>query len=307
MTLVLGSVNSDAAVVMADCLLRSGRTRCDNEVTKITAVFCADARLGMSFTGLANVGVPRGHRGPAGPNAFRTVEWLGATLIDLGKTDGRMIPTLVALRDRLNLGFPPPEVRTTDRLLILGFIGYRYEAGRALPVVATLGNALPLGADYVGGPQFELAIEHANPVGLLALGRPFAIVESTRLRLAGLISAGRPPAAIAEKGVELIREVARTPAARAAVGELCMSLVIPADPAVGLTFKHHADRPSTRSFLAHQVHVGTGVGTFVLDPSIRGRLPGGSARPIVFRKAPRNAPGPCGSGQNYKLCHGRTP
>lgn len=304
MTLVLASVNSDAAVMVADCLVSRGTRPVDDEVTKITLITFEDARLAMSFTGLASVGVAKGRRGPALAGTFRTVEWLGDTLLDLGRTHGTMIPTLVALKERLTAEFPPLDLAVADRLLVLGFVGYRYSEGRSIKVVATLGNSSIVNGRYVGKASFDLAIEEVEGAGLLALGRDRAIVEASRLGLARLIEERRPPHGIAEKATEVIREAARQPASGGAIGELCMSVIVYAAPSSTPVSRHHADKPSGIVFLPHAVNVAAG-GAFVLDPSISGGLPGEVPRSIVFPTVPRNAPCPCGSGRKYKRCHGR--
>lgn len=305
MTLVLACVNSDAAVVVADCLISTGGRPFDDEVTKIALVTFDDARLAMSYTGLASVGLPPGHRGPAPAGAFRTIEWLGNSLIDLGAATGMMIPTLGALKDRLDAGFPPIPLNAVDRLLIVGFVGYRYEGGRIIKTAGTIGNAVVEGDRWVGGSTFEMWTEEVSAASMLALGRRRAIVEDTRLRLADLVSARRPALAVAEKATGLIREAARHPAASGSIGDLCMSLVVPADASIPAVSRHHADKVGGVIFQAHSVRVAAGGGLFVLDPSVRGGLPGQPASPIAIPKVSKYAPCPCGSGKKYKWCHGR--
>jgi hypothetical protein len=305
-TLVLGSVNSDAAVIVADCLLSWQKRPFDDEVTKIALVTFEDARLAMGFTGLAGLGLTKAQRGPAPAGTFRTIEWICDTLADVGPASGQMLPSLSALRERMTADFPPLPVHMAHQMLALGFVGYRYEGSKAIKVAATISNVSDQGGQFVVSREFELCSEDVAGASLLALGVHRALVEAARKQLADLISDRRPPHAIAEKATEVIRQAARQRKAGGAVGDLCMSLVVPSNPASPAVSRHHADRVSGVAFLPRSISLTRDGGVITLDPSIRGGLPGDVPSPIVFPKVPKNAPCPCGSGRKYKRCHGRT-
>lgn len=307
MTLVLATVNGHEAVMVADGQVSEGSVPSDREHVKLTIVMFEDATLAMGFTGLATVGVVRGHRGPAPAGAYRTVEWVADQLVAAADPDHLMIPTLVRLKDRLSARYPPVTVQASDALLVLGFVGFRYDEQGTHRIASTLGNSEPTADGKLrAGQEFDLAIEHVQAASILALGRPAALVESSRLQLADLVSSRAPGQAIAAKAVEVIREAARSPAAGSAVGDMCMSLIIPSDRSQPIRTSHHADRPGSLYYLAHVVdlRLGPNAGVY-MDVVIKGGLPQGPFRDIVFPKVPRNAPCSCGSGKKYRACHGR--
>ena len=88
MTLILALANSENAVLISDRRLASDRKTTDNESNKASVFMCADARLAVSFTGLAEAGT------------FKTRKWLAEALSDCAKPDYRMGPTIHRLASR---------------------------------------------------------------------------------------------------------------------------------------------------------------------------------------------------------------
>lgn len=110
-----------------------------------------------------------------------------------------------------------------------------------------------------------------------------------------------PSKAATGKSVDLIRKASRTPNGRGVIGDICVSLVIPADPSQDAISDFHAMPPASDRWFQSYVADASG------GPN-GGVYMGGTIRAdhaIVFPRVADAAPCTCGRGMKYRHCHKR--
>lgn len=121
-----------------------------------------------------------------------------------------------------------------------------------------------------------------------------------------LVHDRKPARAIVGKAVDLLREVATSPASKGMISEQCTSIVLPSDPGADAAFEYHAGAVTEiLGGVAYVEATGGSRGTWILKPeAVRFRDSAG-APILTVPKVGRNQPCPCGTGKKYKHCHGR--
>jgi hypothetical protein len=309
-TLVLAVGNASYTVLVADRRLTrveaSGKvTLVDEESNKAAVLTTKDARVAVAFTGLATVGVPRGHQGPPPPGGFRTAWWIVESLGECVKTDQLLLPTLERFRLAAEAKFSGLNVREKDRVIAMVIAGYTYgDAGGSQVFHRTLSNMQ--GDTFQAHPGFVLSDPDPGSAAnyMMAAGARAGIEDDDVAFLAELVDdpSSRPGAVVA-RAVHTIRSVASRSASRNLVGPQCTSVILPADPSRPAESGYHTATGSPHVYGVNEVRAHDDV-LLVMDPKITGGIPGGELSPIAGPKIGRDKPCWCGSGKKFKKCHG---
>jgi hypothetical protein len=297
-------MNRDYAVQISDRRLSSGGSPIDDESNKAAVLTCADARLIVGFTGLAQVG-----------NAFRTKQWLLDALLESAPPEFTALELTGRFVDRASKDFQElPVLRglpAAQKKLTVMFTGFTAQETGARQVALLVSNFQDFarGRDNPEpGPEFQstyfsgrLEVEDATWVQRVGMWTEFQDRDVAPLRK--LLEDGRPPRAVIDKTIETMRAIADRPSVTTIGGQLS-AILVPADFSVPPSSEYH----SAKNVLAVQspsLVVATDVeNSFaIMDPEFRAVSPGAPA--LAVRKVSRNAPCPCRSGRKYKHCHGR--
>jgi SEC-C motif len=308
-TLIIVAANRQQTVIVADrAISRAGRSL--GESNKAAILHCANARLGVSFTGLAGLNLTKTTlRGPAPPGVFRT----GAFILDAlheashSTTEARALIARFAqiLAERIR----PIGTPLMSKLLVVGFAGYEYhESASPSPLVCDVSNLREDGLTLSDeGFWVHPPPEPLGNVYMVVLGLRRALPEKDREALATMVEARKPARAIVDKAVEVIGHAAGSKAGSGSISRACNSLILPAEPNGQSTGTFHADGPTDTLYWPSVVEARGGVFglSIMMDTTLKSGV-GPSHGPVIgVPKVGRNTPCPCGSGIKYKRCHGR--
>lgn len=295
MTLVLFAINRRQAVQISDRRLVSNGAAVDDEYAKGIVLLVPDARLLVSFTGLARAG------------RFETRKWIFDTLAGFGSDYSNIRTVVETFTDKLNQSFGslPGLSRVAEHLRILevGFVGYSYPVDRPMAIWAKITNRSVDGQIGRFKALYGGETDPDAPVvtGALGLGCTNATSRSDFLQLREALSADLPTRALRSIMTRIITRAADTPAANGLIGKQLDYIHLPADSndactsgAESMVAKHRLEMPPT-------VYIGSG-GSIAMERLSLWREPTGT--PITVPRVRRNQPCPCGSGQRYRNCHG---
>lgn len=299
LTLCLAVLSKNLCIVCADRRI-SGRASLSDEHNKTIVLVSADARVVLTFTGLATAG------------RFAAARWLMQTLTELGAPDFTLAGIIERLRVKLTDEFARNlairAASAPERRFTLMLAGYLYIPGRpgmvrAHPISALLSNFEGFDGQqsYEAREEFGLYINGAAPsdVVTLAIGNTVTLKpdDADRMRRAALSTS---PKAIARKLVDIIRKAA--PHVRS-IGEQISSVLLSPDPEQPVTCDYHSAKPRSAFETPATVHV-TPHQQFFASLKL---TPTDPEEILSLRQVARDAPCPCGSGRKFKLCHGRKP
>lgn len=300
MTLSIALLNPREAVVVTDRRFadESGHVH-DDEGPKLTVFCCPDARMAVTYTGLASSG------------KFSTHRWLLQSLLDAAKPDLQIRPTMdrlgqIATRDIGKLGLP----KVSCRLSII-LCGYYYAEPPPLGCYCRITNFEA--DDGTGAPEardgFSVTCvrqkREAGPdfQGIWTSGVRSAVPPAGLVALQGLMAGGRPAQALVWKAVEVIRSAAASALSGGLIGQQCLSVIIPSDPRRKVLSGYHTSKLSYEMFMPSMVNA--------MSPQRMSFITGfhleavSKTKPMLVPKVSPNSPCPCGSHKKYKNCHGR--
>jgi hypothetical protein len=294
--------NPDHVIQVSDRRLSfNGRLK-DDESNKAGIILTEDARLVFGFTGLAKSG------------KFKTMEWITKNLVDLSSPDFQIRSILERLTEKASDDFSEfPELaklHPKDRRLTVMFAGYLDNYSPPLTVYVMLTNFQDFDTgknSAVAWPEFKSTYRNEKRPGnnqwtlIQHVGASPAVDRRDELALQTLLIQRKPGNAIVQKSVDVIRKLADKPKAQGAVGKQLSSVILP----------QAMDRPPVGEY--HSMIKGKTIyfpATVVIKKQIQFAGLGGKLRAhqrdIVFPKSGRNQLCPCGSGEKYKMCHGKT-
>jgi len=310
MTLILSTVNPDQAIVVADRRLTRGTSVVEvgdqeNGTNKGFLLTCDDARMIVTFTGLAEAGT------------FVTRKWLLESLVTVKEPDHQIAGIAIRLAEAAK-AIEGLHVAPKDRRLSIAMAGYVYDAEPPRGALLHISNfeemdspgPAPLkeakGHFSVEGVREPRPVPETDAVGsVLAIGADLAMVDEDWKGLHRLVIGRKSASAITNKAIHVIRTAS---ANSVTIGRECMSLVLSPEPARSAEGNFHAD--GSAKVIHHFGSIdlrSNSVGLIVDSPEAWAEEADGS--PVLVeerpRKQPRNAPCTCGSGKKYKKCCGR--
>lgn len=272
------------------------------EGSKLAIFICPDARMAVTYTGLAAVG------------KFGTHQWLLKSLLDAAKPDLRIRPTIdrlasIASRDIANLGLS----RGSSRLSII-LCGYNYEQPPPLACICRItnfqdddGSSLSEARNQFSATCIRQRREARTYFGQAwAFGVARAVAGGDLRNLENLMAAGKPAHAMLAKAVELIQSAAISKLSSGLIGQQCMSVIVPADPRRKILCRYHSHDAKFITFMPSIINA-TSLQTlsFVDGIELKALSVKPTTPPLAFPKVGRNRPCPCGRGKKYKHCCGR--
>ena len=293
MTLIVALMAPAQAILVSDRRLTHNGQLVDDEKNKATVLFCADGRMALAITGLAQVG------------RFETSRAVLRLLAQAAQPDHLLLPTIQRFAIAMSDEIKKVNVPAKQKHLQVVFAGYRYnyEQSTATPVLGQVTNV----ADRSGALQESATKEFLlwtprNPYGIFGFGMTAGVAPADRTKLKELLRQGKPASALVEKTVDTIRNAADSPRSKNMVGKQCMSIVVPLRGAVIANY-HSAAAKNTMYLPSYVVSTPT---ASLTNEGASVEQQHTSAAPLVIPKVGRNHPCPCGSGMKYKRCHGRT-
>ena len=316
MTLVMVLANNDQAIILADrrtsqqreIMLPDGRTSLarhpvDEEYNKLTSFVCADARVGVGFTGVATT-----------PTGFNTAKWLLTALMEAARPSPYLQPTVERLREiaTRDIGALPGEHRLTVVLA-----GYLHSDAPPLGCLYWISNFEGLGAKRYGPvrPAFESYVitqdrPSPEPFYLMQVYGSIGALKNRASQEDGaavrhLLAQRRPAHAIRDKALAALSRAGAPSGGLGGIGRQCGSIVVPSEPSEPITTGYLSDENRWQVEFPNQVvMVGADTDGATMGTYFRAEDPT-EAPPLAVRKVPRNHACPCGSGIKYKRCHGR--
>jgi len=300
MSLSLALLSPREAILVTDrrFVEEGGRVRTE-EGSKLAIFICRDARMAVTYTGLAAVG------------KFTTYRWLLQSLLKAAKPDLRIRSTVdrlgtIASRDIANLGVSKDSSR-----LSITLCGYNYEEPPPLACICRItnfedddGTCAPEASERFSVTCLRQRRDaRANFGQAWAFGMARAVPRCDLLALENLMAACKPAHAVLAKAVEVIRSAAASKMSGGLIGQQCLSVIVPAHPGRRVLSRYHSSKPIFEAFMPGLINatslrtVGCVDGLQLKASSIEPRTP-----PLAFPKVPGNQPCPCGSGKKYKYC-----
>jgi hypothetical protein len=306
-TLIMVLANNDQTILLADrrtsekrtITLLDGRTRVERhpvhvEYNKLTSFVCANARVGVGFTGVATTST-----------GFNTAEWLLEALMEAARPSPFLQPTVERLREIVtrDIGALPGE-----NPLTIVLAGYIYVDDKPLGCLYWISNFEGLRATRYSPvrPAFESYVitqDRPGPEPFWIM-RVYGSTEALKNRVSQedgatvgrLLEQRRPAHAIRDKALEALNRVGAPRGELGGIGRQCGSIVIPSELSQQIVTDYLSDENRWEvEFPSQVVMVGADTDGAVMNLSLRADDPN-QAPPLVVRKVPRNHPCPCGSG-----------
>jgi hypothetical protein len=308
MTLLLAAATPQHAVLVADRRTSTASGVHSEETGKLGVALLDDARVGIAYAGLAEFG------------RFKMRSWLPETLASIRSKQTTLAPVIEELRLAAEVvvaglrGLPVDDSRLT--LLIAG---YQYGAQGAVPAFARISNfeverfeaansgsrAVPIG---IRTPTHEFTVAwDLAPAGFtVGAGYGEALTWGQMEELRAHIKAGVTASALRAKMVHLARTVGAHPASQGLIGAQLSSLVLPVDPGQSVEMDYHTAVRTRSLHLPASYDLrssGKGGGAMIWDASITYGSAGDP--PVLVPRVGGKRKCPCGSGKQYRRCHGR--
>lgn len=306
MTLVLAAGNRDYTVQLSDRRLSANGKPINDESGKAGIFRCLDARLVFGYSGLAAWG------------SFNTWPWVLETLGECGEPDFCSKPTLDRLAIRLSEKFRTPQLMRVppgDRRLSVMFTGYLYTGDPPYMVHAIHTNFQDFGTgadnpepwdEFRPFYMSEIRPYDGEMTILQRIGQWPLVTEGDLVPFRADLERRAPPQALVGRGVELIRKQAENQKARKSIGKQITSVILPADPARLPVVGYHSATNSSKLYLVDEVVCLPDASFVMTDATLSIEGVSGSSAVVATRKVHRNAPCPCGSGDKFRLCHGKS-
>jgi hypothetical protein len=240
-TLIMVLANNDQAIILADrrtseqrlVILPDGRTSVERhpvneEYNKLASFVCANARVGVGFTGVATT-----------PTGFNTAEWLLVALMEAARPSPFLQPSVERLRETAtrDIGALPGEHRLT--IVVAGYI---YSDAAPLGCLYWVSNFQGVGAKRSGPvrPAFKSYVitqDRPNPAPfyLMEVYGSTGALKSTASQEDGaavrrLLAQRRPGRAIRDKALAALNRAGAPQGGLGSIGRQCGSIVIPSEP-----------------------------------------------------------------------------
>lgn len=296
MTLSLALLTEDYVIAVTDRRITSGKRLVTEEHDKTFSLFTNDARLAVSFSGLA---------GSAG---FLTHHFLVTETQAAGAPDFTANGVAERLCDRLTETFRVHSdlkgLSKNEQRLSVMFAGYRY-APEPIGIYAIISN--------FENPRLKTSQAEASSVFSVFRGtlgdHPVTIgvgnlngvspIDMVELRTStGTLA----PRASTFRMVAAIRRAADHTYSQGTVGKQLTSILIRPDITEGVSSDYHVAKTRRGSVMPSVVWAMSDQQAVISNISIKPVEP--STPPMSVPKVGRNKRCPCGSGKKYKYCHG---
>jgi len=306
MTLIVAVGNHDQFIQVSDRRLSINGNIYNDESNKAIVLNCANARLSIGFTGLAEV------------HSFKTKDWILKTIHECAPEDytAENIVKRFTIRASTDFGRLPdlkflPSEHKRLSVMFTGYLNHHEPPLGALAIVSNFQNMDNETISLVAMPEFDAYFrEEKRPndgnISLFAhVGTLPPIPEELRKKVVELVQKRKPAEAIVNKLVEIFRVLSDHPGAGNTIGKQLMSVTIPRDKESGVECSYHSDQVRFESFLPDQIYaVSDKLHLNVQNISI-GPLYTETTPPMTGPKLRRNQPCWCKSGKKYKNCHGK--
>lgn len=299
MTLSFSLINKDYVVAVTDRRITSSRGVEDEEHDKTFVLYCNDAKMAVSFSGLAQCA------------GFDTHKWLLKVVTEIATPDYTINGIATRLCERLTSEFATNRsirsVGRTERRLSVMLAGYRF-APDPIGIYAIISNwqdaakstSLPL-AD----PEFQIFRGELKPfppsvtVGVGILGG-LDVREVVQLRSDALKLDYK---AATQRMAYLLHKASDCRASGGLVGGQLTSIAISPDVSKGVESNYHVKSVARGTVMPACVWATSDTCMAVSSISV---VPVEETTPSMsVPKTGRNKPCTCGSGKKYKYCHGR--
>ena len=306
MTLIIAAGNPDQFIQVSDRRLTSNGIVKDDESNKAIVFNCANARLSVGFTGLAQA------------ETFNTKDWLLSALNECGPPDFTADKIIKRFTDRASNDFYKisqlKKVPLVHKRLSIMFTGYLYHHEPPLGALAVVSNFQNIDKgteepDALNKFECFFREERRPNNGAMALfytlGTLPPVPKQDLRKITELVKKRKPARAIVGKLVELVEKMSDNPLSRNAIGKQIDSIVLPRDRALGAESGYHSNVVKMESYMPDQILViSEKLHMNVKDISIRPLEPENTP-PMSGPKLRPNQPCWCSSGKKFKNCHGR--
>jgi hypothetical protein len=288
MTLILMATTQIHTIVVSDRRLTANGKIVDSSANKAIDLELRDARVILTFTGLARVG------------DFDTREFLIECIRGLVPVHATLRAFVKALRDALTARFAlPPLVALIprDKALLVCVAGALEgeENGRLFsdPVYGTISNTAPNGS-------FKMAFGIPEGPTLEIAGYGPALTEGDKVEVLRFINQNVPPSIVAKKMCDRVRQASKTARSSGLVGSELSWIYLDRqtfDSTAGFYPEHAYEHAFPDRILMDRATAEIAIVTGV---TVTGPVPD-----FFLPSFERNQACPCGSTVQFRHCHGR--
>ncbi len=308
MTLVISAGNSEQIIQVSDRRLTNRGKLVNDESSKAIILHCGNARLSVSYTGLASVG-----------KSFITRKWLLKTISECAPPDYTAEQIIIRFTERATREFSENPFlknlpKASKRLTIM-FTGYLYHHAHPLAALAIVSNY----QDIDKNQKLNYALDKfthyfrqgpgpgpnvGNFALIFAIGTLPPIKKEQNQLLREVVKNKIPARKIVDLLVEIIRKLADHPSSGNTIGKQLDSVTIPKDIQMMVTSSYHSEKVRKEGLMVDTIMAVSDklhmtVGNIKVTPRSK------NASPLTGPKLRSKQLCWCPSGKKYKYCHGK--
>jgi len=288
--------NRDFAISVSDRRLTLEGAVFDDEYNKSAMWFLEDARIAVSFTGIAKL-----------EDEEDAHKWLLGAMEQAAYPDALWNSSLYKLRDLLTQKFA--RIQRPDKRFSVLFTGFPHLAGA--PLIGTVSNWQKLDGEFViesGASSIEFTMDARLVVFAGALsGTVKGVSLEDKNKLVNMLRTGISAEAVLEKAFDTMRKASDNHRSKNTINKQMMGIVIPANPQEGTWVRYDSATPQTVSYGVSSVESGPSQSIVKINPEIRLSQQEGADLLVAGPRPEKNAPCWCGSKKPYRLCHRNKP
>lgn len=282
MTLIIAAGNNNFAVLAADRRLTCDGRIVEDEANKSTIFACPNARIAISFTGLAKYG------------SHSTENWLLEILRKILQSSLEIDDVIEKFKSEASLYFGKLNLHDSNRLLTFIFLGYTYGEQIELRCWTVSNN-------HKNNREFKLE-EHipdrSSGILLRIEGSQRHVYKSDLLKIREMLETNKPSHALQAKAYHTIK---KTAAIDPVVGQQANCTVIYKNTNQKMLSTYYSAHASRKVYGANSIFGFSTDGAMVTLGSEL--IVGESLPPTTVPKVEKNALCPCESGLKYRECH----
>jgi hypothetical protein len=277
-TLLFAMANERYCILLADRRITVDGEPTEDEFNKVCVLLCDDARVSITFTGLATC------------QGFNTSDWLVDTLAEIGRTSGNIVEILtelaIRIRDKLK-GMLINDKRLT--FLITGFVHWEQEPHPVAYVLSNHANTQCPTDDFT-----LRSIASTDGAIVEVAGAISHLPAAAEMSLRRLLTSKQTPPTVLRFAVKQLQNFAIDRKSAGLIGTQSNSAIILAPPNTTITTTYHS---AFHSYTAYGSNMVLTKGMRVYGSKIF------SDTIMAGKEIRKKDPCWCGSGQKFKNCH----